>query len=206
MKLNYKNYEIEVFDEPNYTLNSVDNIRTYNKVYFTGKDYEDRFQPTSKHGIIIKELSTEISSAIICEIGGGTGIFENSFIIEDDKIWIRVCNKIYCLELPNLELRWSKELDYATVFEFHKIENDFITRGEMEITRFTKNGEIVWSFGGRDIWVNTKGKTELSIENDKIRLFDFESNEYILSFNGELLEENLNIIRKETKKWWKIFE
>ncbi|OGS69127.1 MAG: hypothetical protein A3G95_02720 [Flavobacteria bacterium RIFCSPLOWO2_12_FULL_31_7] len=76
----------------------------------------------------------------------------------------------------------------------------------MEITRFTKNGEIVWSFGGRDIWVNTKGKTELSIENGKIRLFDFESNEYILSFNGELLEENLNIIQKETKKWWKIFE
>ena len=182
MKLKYKNYEIELFDEPNYTLNSVDNLRFYDKVYFEGEHQEDRFYPNSKHAIIVKEFETEISSAIICEVGGGTGIFENSFIIEDDKIWIRVCNKIYCLEIPTLELQWRREFDFATVFEFYKIENDFITRGELEIKRITRNGEIVWSFGGRDIWVNIEGKTELKIENDIIRLFDFESNEYLINF------------------------
>ena len=105
-----------------------------------------------------------------------------------------------------MELQWSREFDFATVFEFYKIENDFITRGELEIKRITKSGEIVWSFGGRDIWVNTKGKTELSIENNKIRLFDFESNEYVLNFDGELIEDYPNVIRKETKKnWWNIF-
>jgi hypothetical protein len=206
MKLKYKNYEIEVIDEPNYTLNSVDNLRYYDKVYFEGKHQEDRFYPNSKHAIIVSEFETEISSAIICEVGGLTGVFENSFIIENDKIWIRVSNKIYCLEIPSLELQWKREFDYVTVFGFYKIENDFITHGELEIKRITRNGEIVWSFGGKDIWVNIEGKTELKIENDKIRLFDFESNEYLINFDGKLIDDNPKIISKEpNKKWWNIF-
>ncbi|OOV21031.1 hypothetical protein BXU11_17100 [Flavobacterium sp. LM5] len=105
-----------------------------------------------------------------------------------------------------MELQWRREFDFATVFEFYKIENDFITRGELEIKRITRNGEIVWSFGGRDIWVNIEGKTELKIENDIIRLFDFESNEYLINFDGKLIEDNPKIISKEPrKKWWNIF-
>lgn len=206
MKLNYKNYEIEVFDEPNYTLNSVDNLRDYKKVFFEGKHQEDRFYPTSKHAIIVKEFETEISSAIICEMGGATGISEKSFIIENDKIWICVCNKIYCLEIPTLELKWSKKIDFVTTFSIQKIENDFIVHGELEIKRITQSGETIWSFGGRDIWVNIEGKTELNIENDRIRLFDFESNEYLINFDGMLIDDKPKIISKQTKKnWWNIF-
>lgn len=205
MKLKYKNYEIEVREEPNYTLNSADNLRFYDKVYFDGKHREDRFYPNSKHAIIVKEFETEISSAIICEVGGETGIFENSFIIEDDKIWIRICNKIYCLEIPTLELKWRREFDFATIFELYKIENDFITLSELDIKRITRNGEIVWSFEGKDIWVNIEGKTELKIENDKIRLFDFESNEYVLNFDGKLIEDNPKKYQKNPEKWRDIF-
>lgn len=93
-----------------------------------------------------------------------------------------------------MELQWSREFDFFTVFEFYKIENNFITRGELEIKRITKSGEIVWSFSGRDIWVNIEGKIELKIENDKIRLFDFESNEYVINFDGKLIEDNPKII------------
>ncbi len=86
------------------------------------------------------------------------------------------------------------------------VEEDFIIYGELEIFRITKNGEIIWRFGGRDIWVSVDEKKPFNIESDKIRLFDFESNEYVIDFNGNQIEDNPRIIQKKIKKkWWKIF-
>ncbi|WP_394773251.1 hypothetical protein [Flavobacterium sp.] len=203
IKLNYKNFEIELSDAPNYILNSADNLRQYKKVYY---DLENQFRTTSKYAIIVKEFNIEVTSTIICESGGATGISKRSFILEDDKIWILICNKIYCLEVFSLELIWQKEFDAFTNFSIHKLENDFIIHGELEIFRITKEGEIVWCFGGRDIWLNTEGKTEFCIEKNGIRLFDFESNEYVLDFEGNQIEDNPRIIHKNIKKkWWNIF-
>lgn len=205
MNLNYKNFEIEVFDDSDYTLNSSDNLKQYKHVYFNGSD-ENRFCPASKHAIIVKESTTEISNAIICETGGATCVHNNSFIIEDDKIWICVCNKIYCLEIPYLKLIWQKDFDAFTIFSFYKLEDDLIIHGELEIFRITKEGEIVWRFGGRDIWFNVEGKPEITIEKNTIRLFDFVSNEYVLDFDGNQIEDNPRIIPERIKKkWWKIF-
>lgn len=206
MKTDYKNFEIAVVDDKNYNLNSTDNIHQYQKVYYKGKNQEDGFSPTSKHAVRIRESGIEISSVIICEAGGATGIFDDSFIIEDDKIWIRVSNTVYCLEFPSLDIIWHKEFDFATNFSFHKLEEDFIIYGEVEIFRITKKGEIIWRFGGRDIWINLEGKNPFSIESNKIRLFDFQSNEYVLDFDGNVIEDNSRIIETQNKKkWWQIF-
>ncbi|MBB4804355.1 hypothetical protein HNP37_004442 [Flavobacterium nitrogenifigens] len=202
MKVDYKNFEIEVIDDKNYNLNSTYNLRQYQKTYFE----ENEFRPSSKHAIIIKEHGIEIASVLICETNGATEIFDNSFIIENDKIWIIVSNKIYCLEIPSLEIIWRKEFDQFTNFHIHKLEEDFVIHGELEIFRITKEGEIIWRFGGLDIWINPEGKNEFTIENHFIRLFDFESNEYVLDFNGKELEFNPRTIETETKKkWWQIF-
>jgi len=206
MKLKYKNFEIEVYDDPNYTLNSAHNLRQYEKVYFDGQHHEDYFYPTSKHVVTIKEVENEVSNAIICEVGGATGISKKSFIVEDDKIWILICNKIYCLKIPSLELQWQKEIDAFTNFSIYKLEEDFIIHGELEIFRITKEGEIIWRFGGRDIWVSIEGKNEITIENNTIRLFDFQSNEYVLDFDGNQIEDNPRIVPEQIKKkWWQIF-
>lgn len=202
MKVDYKNFEIEVIDDKNYNLNSADNSHHYQKVYFE----ESKFRLNCKYAITVKEYGVEISSAIICEAGSPTGIFNNSFIIEDDKIWIRICNKIYCLEVSSLKLIWQKEFDEVTNFCFYKLGDDFLIHGELEIFRITKKGEIIWSFGGRDIWFNPIGHNELTIEENRIRLFDFESNEYVLDFEGKELEFNPRVIETKTKKkWWQIF-
>lgn len=204
VKLNYKNYQIEVFNDSTYTINSVDNTNVYDTVFFQGKKDKTAFSPTSKCGIIIKKSDTKIASVIICESGGATAITDKSFIIEDDKIWICVCNKVYCLEIPSLELIWRKEIDFITNFSIHKVQEDFIIHGELEIKRITKNGEAIWSFGGRDIWVNLEDKTEFNIENNQIHLFDFESNEYILDFNGQTILDNPK--PSSEKKWWDILK
>lgn len=202
MKISYENYEIEIREESNYTFNSTDNLRQFEKVYFEGKNHEDRFYPNNKYSVIVYQDAEEISSAVICEIGGKTSITGKTFVIDGDKIWICIGDKVYCLTIPKLELVWCKKLDYVTVFSINKLENDFIIHGELEIKRITKSGEIVWYFSGRDIWINMEGKTELQIENDRIKLFDFESNEYNINFNGKLIEDQPKIIQK---KWWKIF-
>lgn len=204
VKLNYKNYQIEVINDSTYTINSVDNTNVYDTVFFQGKKDKAEFSPTSKCGIIIKKSDAKIASVIICESGGATAITNKSFIIEDDKVWICVCNKVYCLEIPSLELIWRKEIDFITNFSIHKVQNDFIIHGELEIKRITKNGETIWSFGGRDIWVNLEGKPEFNIENDQIHLFDFESNEYILDFNGQTILDNPK--PSSEKKWWDILK
>lgn len=206
MRETYKNFEIEIFDDHNYTLNSTDNLRQYQRIYFEGNHQELQPYPCCKYAIVIKESGIEISSAFICEIGWTTKIAQNSFIIEDDKIWIIACSKIYCLEISTLELIWQKDFDSFSIFSIYNLEDNFIIHGEGEIFRITKKGEIIWSFGGRDIWINIENKNPFNIESDKIRLFDFESNEYVLDFDGNVIEDNPRIVPKEIKKkWWKIF-
>lgn len=109
-------------------------------------------------------------------------------------------------QIPFLELIWNKEFDSFANFSIYKLEEDIIIHGELEIFRITKEGTIIWSFGGRDIWVNTEGQPEITIENNTIRLFDFESNEYVLDFDGNQIEDNPRIISREIKKkWWEMF-
>ena len=113
------------------------------------------------------------------------------------------------LNLNKVELDWIIRPDFNEIFGFLDLENDLLLRGESQIHRIDKNGNIKWSFSGRDIWVNLEGKNELDIDENKIRLFDFESNEYLLNFNGELLEDKPRIIKtkkptffKNPKRWF----
>lgn len=203
MKINYKNFEIELLDDLNGDLDSIIKSED-NTIYFGSEKENPEYQ--SRHYIVIKELGVEISNVIIYETNSASGIYEDTFIIEDNKLWILSGNEIYCLEIPSLKLIWKKDFDHITNFTLHKLEEDFIIYGELEIFRITKNGEIIWRFGGRDIWVSVDGKNPFNIESDKIRLFDFDSNEYVLDFNGNVIEDSPRIIIPKVKrKWWQIF-
>ena len=116
---------------------------------------------------------------------------------------------ILSLNLNKSEIDWILRPDIAEIFEFYDLEGDILLRGECQIHRIDKNGELKWSFGGRDIWVNLKGKSEVNIEENKIRLFDFESNEYLINFDGEILEDKPKVINtkkptlfRNPKKWF----
>ena len=203
IKIDYKNFEIELFNDLNDNLNSIINSKN-NEIDFGSKKENPEYQ--SRHYILIKEFGIEISNITIYETNSASGIYEETFAIVDNRLFVISGSEIYCLEIPSLKLIWHKEFDRITNFTIHKLENDFIIYGELEIFRITKEGEIIWRFGGRDIWVNFEGKNPFNIESDKIRLFDFESNEYVLDFDGNLREDNPRLILKITKrKWWQIF-
>lgn len=183
MKIEYKNYEIEVLDDKDYSIESTDNIRTYKLEYFNG----EKFQPTSKHGIRIKDkvIEKEISSVIICENGGATTIHKKSFFIEEDRIWICICDKIYCLNLPKLDIEWFKQFDHVTNFSINPFKNDFVIHGELEIFRINRKGEIKWRFGARDIFVSEKGENSFQITEDLIEVTDWGGYKYKLDKNGK---------------------
>ena len=47
----------------------------------------------------------------------------------------------------------------------------------------------IWRFSGKDIFAPARDKTTFTIENDSIKLYDFEDNFYELDFNGKLITE-----------------
>ena len=206
MKLTYKKFEIELFDGINHILDTNNRIKEYKKIHFKDTQLKDETCHKNTHTIIVKESGIEISSALIYQISKTTRIYKDSFVVENDKIWIINYNEIYCLHIPSLELAWHKAFDSHVNIAIYKLKDDIIIHGESEIYRITKDGETVWSFGGRDIWFNIEGEPEVTIENNTIRLFDFESNEYVLDFDGNQIEDNPRVVSGETKKkWWKIF-
>ena len=203
IKTDYKNFEIELFDDLNDDLDLIIKSKN-NEIDFGSK--KEKLEYISRHYIVVKELGIEISNITIYESNSASGIYEDTFAVTDNKLLVISGNEIYCLEIPSLKLIWHKEFDQAANFALYKLEEDFIIYGEIGIFRITKEGEIIWSFGGRDIWVNIENKNPFNIESDKIRLFDFESNEYVLDFDGNVIEDNPRVIISKTKrKWWQIF-
>ncbi|QHT68926.1 hypothetical protein GXP67_20860 [Rhodocytophaga rosea] len=189
MRVDFKDYIIELCNDSGYALDSTDNSVNYQFQYFDGLELEDRVIPTSKHSISVSKNGTEISSAIIAEIGGATTIHDNSFLIKNDSIFICYCNRVYSLSFPFLLKNWSKELDWATCFEVYAFEDDLIVHGETQITRVDEKGNIKWQFDGRDIFVAPDGHSTFSIANQEIIVSDWEGYYYRLNGEGKLIEE-----------------
>jgi outer membrane protein assembly factor BamB len=180
----YKEFTIEIFDDPTYTFKSADNNHTYLKHYFSEDEHQYNI---SKHGIKIYKNEKEINSCIVLASGGTTGIYENSLIVDNGKIVICCCDTIFCFSLPDLELIWKTRADTATCLEIFKFENDYLVHGECEITRIDQEGKIIWQFGGMDIFITFKGYNDLIILNDCLLLTDWNYAEYKIDFDGNLI-------------------
>ena len=184
MTASFHDYLIEVLDEPGFRLDSTDNLFVYDNIYFDDKAYK----PTSKHGIKVSKDGQAITSALICETGGATGIHDNSFIIRGDNLLLCCCDTVYSFILPGLTLNWKKKLDAATCFSIYSFRDDFIVHGEMEVKRVDLNGNVKWSFGGKDIFVTHDGTASIVLTGDKIKLLDWGRNNYTLDENGVLIQ------------------
>lgn len=180
----YNDLTIEVLDEPTYKFGSADNNFNYSTTYF-GDNAEE--YPTSKHGIKIYRDDQIIESCIIIGSGGATGIHQNSFIIDNNRLLICCCDTIFNLKLPELDLIWKTQADQATCFQIFKHQDDIIVHGEFQVTKLDKNGNKKWEFGGADIFVSIDNEDEFKIENDGILLTDFAKTKYKIDFDGNLI-------------------
>ena len=175
---------IEVFDDPTYKFGSADNNFNYSKYCFGDGATE---YPTSKHGIKIYQDDQIIDSCIVIGSGGATGIHQNSSLLDNNQLLLCCCNTIFCLILPDLDLKWKTQSDQATCFQIFREQEDYIIHGELQVTKLDKDGNKIWKFGGADIFVSIDNEEEFKIENDGILLTDFAKTKYKIDFDGKLL-------------------
>lgn len=180
----YKDLTIEIVDEPKYKINSIDNDFNYSTCIFG--DEANEF-PTSKHGIKIYKNEQLINSCIIVGSGGSTTIHKNSSILDKDQLLVCCCDTIFCLRVPNLELKWKRKVDQATCFQIFKLQNDYLVHGECLISKIDFYGNIIWEFGGTDIFVFLDNEEVIKIEDDCILLTDFSNTKYKIDFDGMLI-------------------
>lgn len=183
--IKFKEYLIEILNEPTYKYNSSDNNFNYTNIYL-GEDANN--YPTSNHGIKIYQNDSLISNCIILGFGGATTIHDNSFVIDGDNLIICCSNAVFSIQLVDLKLNWFNTFDIATCFQIFKIHEDYVIHGELEITMIDKNGNIKWTFGGEDIFVSIDNVEEFKIIENTIILTDFSKTQYILDFKGNQIK------------------
>jgi len=180
----YKDLRIEVSDDSTYNAGSENNKFKYSKHYF-GDGAKDH--PTSKHCIKIFRHDELLNDCIIIGSGGATGIQPRSSLISDREILICCCDTIFCISVDDLQLKWLTRADQATCFGIYGIGEYYITHGEMEISKIDKNWNIVWQFGGLDIFVSLDQDNAFKLNNDSIELIDFIGVQYKIDFDGNIL-------------------
>lgn len=179
----YNGLTIQIFDDRFYTPGSADNVLVYDKVFIA----DNMGYHGSAHAVKIYKGEELVNSCIVLSDGGATGIYDNSTLLNSDKLLICCSKTVFCLTLPNLELAWQVQADMVTAFCIYQIEEDYLVQGELSISRINKEGHIVWQFSGADIFVSIDDDVPLTICDNYIAFHDFEGREYIIDYKGKLI-------------------
>jgi hypothetical protein len=209
--LKHDSFDIEIFDDSAFNPNP-DSPTSYDRIYWQEKD--KLYSPSSKHAVEVYQDTERIASAILLGTAGGTGVSEDSFIVDSNDLIVRCSDMLYSLSLPILDLTWMTQADQATCFSIHRYKDSFITHGELSICRFDFNGNKLWSFGGHDIFVSLEGPAAFTMCNDFIELTDFNGSRYKIDYDGNEIEHNesdyytkpaIPVIMKPRKPWWRFW-
>lgn len=168
---------ITLLDEPTYSFNSTDNEHSYkHELLLTDESI------TSVHGV---KLNGE--HILVIGAGGGcTAIHKHSAIVVDDRLYIAVGDQVACLSLEHPDqILWTVKVDTATCFGIYWANQHrvLLSHGELEITRLSVDGGIIWQVSGADIF--SEG---FSLLTDYIEAVDFDKSVYRFDYvTGNLL-------------------
>lgn len=181
----YKNpYQIEIIDETNLDDNQKALTRYQERQPYDRKvgEYDQLI------GIRIYENEEPIGKVLLVADTYNV-LSEKGILLDNDRLLIACGNEVFCILLPTLELLWHTQVDMATCFQIVAYQDDYITHGEVEIVRLNKQGEILWQFSGKDIFVSPIERTPaFKITPQGIDLVDFNYEEYHIDFNGKLIK------------------
>lgn len=209
--LQHKELTVEVFDDTAFT-STADSPTFYDKIIQVEKD--EPYSPNSQHAIKVHKNDCLVNTAIILASGGGTGVHEDTALIDQGNLIIRCCNKLFSLSLPDLNTNWVVEPDWATCFSVHKYQDTYITHGETSIARVDRTGKVLWSYSGADILVCLYEGNPFEMHEDFIELTDFNGSKYRIDYNGETInyepsdyhkQEPVPVYSKTQKPWWKFW-
>ena len=155
-------------------------LSNYDKIYLEDSPY----QYSSLIEVTARNSSDGHFSAIVGNTMGATGLHENSFVVEDNRLMICCSNHIICLTLPDLNLMWSTAADDITCFEIFKYKDKYIVHGELEISCLNRQGQILWRYSGEDIFVTINNYDRLILSDNYIIARDFNNKTYKINYDG----------------------
>ena len=171
MKWTRDKLSIEMLDEPHYSFASTDNMRSYDAELLLVQ----RESVTSRHGVISSVDNARRASIVVGAGGGSTGVHERSAVLVEDLCFVGVGPVVVCFAVPTLDVYWYRDADPATCFGVHLCpeERAILVHGELEVSKWSFDGNRLWSFDGADIF--TGG---LSIVGGTVAIEDYAGREY----------------------------
>ena len=180
IQIEIKDYTIQLQDI------SLSDLKNYDTVY--SDDSEHRFSSCVKIEIL---GNTFIETVCIAGNSGATSLHQQSYIMDRDNEQLMICcsNLVFCFATPSLKLLWKTEVDWATCFGLYENNGRYITRGETEISRIDKKGNVLWHHLGGDIFVTPEGHSDnFYITDSYIFATDWVYNIYKFDFDGNILD------------------
>ena len=162
--------------EPTHTFGSADHNCTYPSEIRLGEP------AWNKVGVWVGDNAM----ALIGASGGATVLHEHSALVLEERLYLAAGDQVACLSLAPFGLDWSVRADHATCFGLHfePKRGALIVRGEMEISRLDRQGQILWQTGGRDIFTG-----DLHLRSDFLEVEDFNSERYRFDYDtGKALD------------------
>ena len=138
--------------------------------------------------VYLYKAEEEIENVVLTAGGSVSSLWEKSALLDGDRLLVACGNEVFCILLPILELLWHTQVDMATCFEIVPYQDDYITHGEVEISRLNKQGEILWQFSGKDIFVSPTERTpSFTLTSKGIELIDFNYESYLIDYQGKII-------------------
>jgi hypothetical protein len=161
---------ISVVNEPTHTFRSADNTRVYPLEVNLA-----RGSMTSKHGLLVDG----IPAVIVGAAGGCTGVHEHSAILCMDRLFLAVGDHVAAFTLNPFSIEWMVRADSVTCFGLYFCgrHDALICHGELEISRLSVHGAIVWQRSGRDIFTG-----DFALQPAFIEVRDFLGETYRFSY------------------------
>ncbi|MEO0479361.1 MAG: hypothetical protein AAF196_07770 [Planctomycetota bacterium] len=158
---------VQLSDEECYTPGSADNARSYDREHFAAGN--------ERQAVVGVRCASQ--SAVLLSPGIRREVDERSVAYVRDSIFVACGSFVFALSLPDLELRWFCSVDVASCFGLHLCGDEpfLISHGEVDITRLTLEGRVVWSACGRDIFTGA-----FEVRGDHIRAVDFNGDAYVV--------------------------
>jgi hypothetical protein len=137
---------VELINEPEYKFGSSDNVRRYPYIW----NVSEEAAPNSIHGLLVNDRPM----AVLGNAGGLTGIHDHSAVSIGDMLYVAIGSHVVCLRLRPFQFVWALQTDPFTCFGvyFDEEHNALVSHGELEISRFTDHGTLLWNSSGSDIF------------------------------------------------------
>lgn len=201
---------LEIVESPNYRLAPT----RYRPYYdFIHNDDESTDPNAIFHEVKLFVKEQLYKNVLLCGVGIQTGMQRQKAIINGTALLVCCADKLFCMEIEDLRLKWFTKADQTTVYGVYQSADAYFTVGEFFFTKIGLHGTILWKQNISEMIPYGKSNlNQIIMHDDFIELIDKDLKAYRLEFNGSIhkLPDSTSITplqleNSKQKKWWKLF-